>query len=193
MGRYQQGIWIAVAWLAVVGSGFAWLGVYKGTPGTAAASSALWPVGSSLPFDAERHTVLMFAHPHCPCTRSSLDELAVVLDRIGTAANVVVVFYEPANAGDSWTETDIRRRALGLKNAIVCSDVDGTEARRFGATTSGHTFVYSPDGQLLFNGGITGAQGHIGANAGRDAVVSCLANKPSQRCAPVFGCPILAK
>jgi hypothetical protein len=71
-------------------------------------------------------------------------------------------------------------------------DPDGEEARRFGASTSGQTLLYSGKGRLLFNGGITASRGHIGPNDGWDAVVSLLQTGTAKhQTTPVFGCSML--
>ena len=73
----------------------------------------------------------------------------------------------------------------------VLVDVDGREAARFGARTSGTVLVYSPHGALLFAGGITASRGHSGDNLGRDAVVTILdRGQPDRTATPVFGCPL---
>jgi hypothetical protein len=73
----------------------------------------------------------------------------------------------------------------------VVWDEGGAEARRFGATTSGHAVLYSPDGRLLFRGGLTGARGHAGDNANLDALAAVLDGAPSPHInVPVFGCPL---
>jgi len=74
----------------------------------------------------------------------------------------------------------------------VSVDVDGVEARRFGVATSGSTLLYDAAGNLLFLGGITGARGHSGDNAGMSAVLAGIRTgcaDPDQT--PVFGCSLL--
>ena len=61
----------------------------------------------------------------------------------------------------------------------VVNDVEGVEARRFGAQTSGTTSLYSPDGRLLFSGGITSSRGHEGDNAGEDALTQAISGSPA--------------
>jgi hypothetical protein len=74
----------------------------------------------------------------------------------------------------------------------VLDDVDGTEARRFGALTSGQVVVYDADGRLRFSGGITPARGHAGDNAGRSAIIALLEGASSASVeTPVFGCSLL--
>jgi hypothetical protein len=86
----------------------------------------------------------------------------------------------------------LRRSAAEIPGVTVLSDVDGTEARKFGAETSGHTFLFDHLGRLLFSGGITQSRGHAGDNAGESAIVS-LANTrtSSQTKTFVFGCSLL--
>ena len=71
-------------------------------------------------------------------------------------------------------------------------DLDGVEAQRFGAATSGQAFLYNQAGALLFKGGITASRGHSGDNLGRDAVVDLVTSGvASVSAAPVFGCSLL--
>lgn len=102
-----------------------------------------------------------------------------------------VVFFKPLGSDDSWDQTDLRTTAAAIPGVHVVSDVDGVEARRFHATTSGQTMLFDNQGNLSFNGGITQARGHAGDNAGRFAIESNLAGSASDcRGTSVFGCPI---
>ncbi len=99
--------------------------------------------------------------------------------------------YSPRESGADWQNTDLRRTAAQIPGVTVLSDVDGAEAQRFGAETSGHTFVFDPSGRLLFNGGITASRGHSGDNAGESSVVSLINNRRSERANSfVFGCSL---
>jgi hypothetical protein len=103
------------------------------------------------------------------------------------------VFYKPADSDKSWDQTDLWATAAAIPGAKVVSDPDGVEARRFNATTSGHTLLYNERGELLFSGGITQSRGHAGDNTGRFAIESLLAGEQSTcSTTPVFGCPIVA-
>ena len=78
-------------------------------------------------------------------------------------------------------------------SVTVVRDDDGREAQRFGAATSGQTFLYDSRGALEFSGGITSARGHAGDNAGRTALISLVDRlETSQRRTQVFGCPLFA-
>jgi hypothetical protein len=99
------------------------------------------------------------------------------------------VFTKSAGAATDWEKTRLWRTAAAIPGVHVVSDVDGVEAQRFHAETSGQTMLYSKRGKLLFNGGITFARGHSGDNAGRTAIETWLANRSAEyRQTPVFGC-----
>ena len=69
--RYWKWAVLAAAWLGAVGTGLWAMFEYETTPGTAAASPVHWPAGSALPVDRDLPTVVIFLHPHCPCSRAS--------------------------------------------------------------------------------------------------------------------------
>jgi hypothetical protein len=82
-------------------------------------------------------------------------------------------------------------RALDIPGAMAIVDVEGIEARRFGAKTSGLTLLYDPNRQLAFQGGITEGRGHEGDNAGSSLLLARLngtANGLGR--ADTFGCPL---
>jgi hypothetical protein len=133
----------------------------------------------------------MAAHPQCPCTRASVAELAQLMAHVQGKVQAYVLFYSPRESGVDWQNTDTRRSAAQIPGVTVLSDVDGAEAQRFGAETSGHTFLFDPSGQLLFNGGITASRGHSGDNPGESAIVSLINDHSSKRSRTfVFGCSL---
>src|SRR5713101_1730239 len=69
----------ALAWLGVVITATIEAVVYAGTPGRAGSPHANWPATCRLSLDCNRPTLLMFAHPRCPCTRASLGELELLM------------------------------------------------------------------------------------------------------------------
>src|SRR5205823_12162921 len=103
-------------------------------------------------------------------------------------------FYTPRDTGDDWRQTDTCRNAAQILGVTVVSDVDGQEAERFGAETSGHAFLFDPNGRLLFSGGITASRGHSGDNAGESSIVSLIDNHSASRARTfVFGCAFKAQ
>lgn len=186
----------AVAWLGGVLGGMTAFAGYKSTPGPEGAPPAEWPVESRLSLDATRPTLLMFAHPKCPCTKASLAELNLVLNKQGDQVATSIVFAEPVD-DRSWRVGSAWDQARALPRVEVVDDLAEIEATRFGAKVSGYVLLYSPAGKLLYQGGITGSRGHQGANLGRTRLETIIRGETADRSsAPTFGCelagPVLA-
>jgi hypothetical protein len=157
-----------------------------------------WPHGTALTLDKSRPTLLIFLHPHCPCSRASLDELAWVMSRCRGRVSPIAVVYHPAQPSDEWLRSGpgIERDLIDQPELPFCYDTNGTEARRFGIATSGHVLLFDTQGQRIFEGGITFSRGHRGVNRGREELLAQILSmklpaKPSSGSAPpVFGCPL---
>ncbi len=184
----------SAAWLLMIIAGLVLLWEYEGTPGMAAAAPPRWPAESRLQPAGDRATLVMLAHPHCPCTRASIGELAKVMTQARGRVTAYVLFVKPANFSEGWEKTDLWTSAAAIPGVSVVEDHEGIEANRFHAATSGQTMLYDKDGRLLFSGGMTAARGHEGDNAGRTAIVSLLTVAGANRDeTPVFGCPLFAQ
>lgn len=185
---------LATAWMAALAFGGRVLFKYETTAGQVGRVAANWPASSIVPRATGKPTVLMLAHPHCPCTRASIAELAQIMAHAYGKANAFVLFTKPAGAGPDWDDTDLRRSAAAIPGVTVLTDENGAEAARFGAETSGHTLVFDPSGTLIFSGGITASRGHAGENAGESAVIAALKQEPTGRDrTPVFGCSLTGR
>lgn len=190
----QQPIILALAavWILLTLAGLWGLLQYANTPGAPRDVVEQWPAGTKVERNPLGATLVMFAHPQCPCTRASLEELNRIVAQTGGIVKPRVVFFKPRAAEENWEQTDLWRSAAAIPGCLVSSDLDGEEARRFHATTSGHALLYDAAGKLLFSGGITAARGHEGDNAGQNAIVSLLTEGTAERReSPVFGCPIV--
>jgi hypothetical protein len=187
-------VWaFAALWIIAVVAGLTVLWAWENTPGAAGDAPAQWPAASGLSRAADAPTLVLFAHPQCSCTRASLGEFAEILARATTRPRTYVVFLKPAGFGVDWEKTDLWRAATNLPGVIVLRDDEGLEATRFGVITSGQTMLYDQSGALIFSGGITGARGHAGDNAGRASLVSLLnQGKTDLSSTSVFGCPLFA-
>lgn len=181
-----------VLWLTVVCGGTIQMIRYSTAPGSSGQPPSAWPTESQIPFDAHRPTLIMFAHPHCPCTRASLGELEVLLTRFPGQLSSYVVFLKPTDTITNWEKTDLWRKASSIPGVRVYTDNSGIEAHRFQSETSGQTLLYDRSGHLLFQGGITLARGHAGDNPGRSALQELLEGGHSNQVkTPVFGCPLV--
>lgn len=186
-------VWVGVvAWLGCSAAGLLALVRYGAMPGASSSAPTHWPVDAKIERATNRSTLVMFAHPRCPCTRSSLGELEKIMAHCQGTVSCRVVFLKPSKSADSWTQTDLWSTASSIPETSVSADVDGEEARRFGAVTSGQCLLYNSHGDLLFSGGVTAARGHSGDNVGRDSIESYLTGKHAFAVTtPVYGCPIV--
>ncbi len=178
-------VWVQsllVLWLLAIGFSLAAMAEYQGAPGLAA-NAQDWPSDSELT-RPDLPTMLLFLHPECGCSRATLAELQRLLPRVQHEFRTLIVF---SGVGET-----LRPLAGEMRDARLHDDPEAIEARRFGATTSGHLFVYGPRGRLLFHGGITAARGHEGPNAGVEHVVAALAGDAARglTSTQVFGCPL---
>src|ERR1700722_10952551 len=89
--------WFSVAcgavWLCVIGTGMAALWKYESLPGARLAVPASWPSGSHISRVSGVATLVMFAHPRCPCTRASIGELEKLMAQSHGLVRAHVVFY----------------------------------------------------------------------------------------------------
>lgn len=180
-----------VLWGLGIVSGCLALWNHAGTPGQKSPGASAWPVGTSISRQSHRQTLILFAHPHCPCTRATLRELERVAAQTEGALDIRVEFVQPPGTSTDWARTDLWQAAASIPGVKVALDHNGLEARRFGACTSGESFLYDSAGRLMFQGGITPARGHEGDSAGKTAILRCLFGQSAETFAPVFGCPLL--
>jgi hypothetical protein len=184
---------VAAVWLLVIVTSMAFILRYSNTPGRTGVTPIHWPMGGHIALAVNRPTLIMFAHPHCPCTRATIGELEKLMANCQGRLSAQVWFIKPAGTSEDWTDTDLWHTASAIPGVTVHRDDDGLEARRFQAETSGQTLLYNPDGQLLFQGGITISRGHAGDNPGSSALEALLNHKlTSQVQTPVFGCSLFA-
>lgn len=180
-----------VIWTATVGAMVQSIRRFETTAGRAAAALPSWPRESRIHPSPDRWTLVMLIHPHCGCSRASLEELAGIIERSGPSLETYVLVYRPADFRSGWEKTGVLEAATRLRGARVVMDTDGAEARRFGGFTSGQTFLYDREGRLRFSGGITSLRGHAGANRGSMDVVEIVRLQRRQGEHPVFGCAIV--
>jgi hypothetical protein len=66
---------IGILWTVMLAPGWCALLRHQVTPGVNKGVPEHWPKDTALPLDSERPTLVLFAHRHCPCTRTTLREL----------------------------------------------------------------------------------------------------------------------
>ena len=182
---------LGAAWGLSLFLGWRSLLSYESTPGSASSAVSAWPSDSKIARAADRPTLIMLAHPHCPCTRASVEELAKIMAQTSRKPAAYVLFLKPEGSASDWDDTALRKLAASIPGVTVVTDDGGSEARRFGAETSGHTLLFDPAGTRLFSGGITSSRGHAGDNAGEDAIVSLVSqNRTNRPSTLVFGCAL---
>jgi hypothetical protein len=165
---------------------------YDAEPGVRSASPATWPAAAAI--ERERHTwnLVLFAHPHCGCTRATISELDRLLARCPQRPHVRVLFYTDPALEPGWEHTATWERASAIPGVQVVADPLGATARRFGATTSGTVVLYAPDGALRFHGGITAARGHEGDSAGAAGILALVSGQQTGVISTeVFGCSLI--
>lgn len=186
-------VFVCCVWCACVAYGFTQLARHELSPGASAASiepsAALAALG--LPAEPGRPQLVVFAHPHCPCTRASLNELAQIAARCGERLAIHIYVEElpgldePSERSASW------KLASAIGGARVELDRGSRVARAFGARTSGQAFLIGARGALEYAGGLTRARGHEGTSAGAQAIVELVHSRAAQtRSAPVYGCAL---
>ncbi len=172
-----------MVWLAGVFAAVALWERYDATPGPAGEAAA-----------AEPHSgwrLTAFVHPHCPCSRATVRQLAALADEL-PQLSIRVVVVRPPNTPDGWECGELWTEAERLPGAAVACDRDGVEARSVGAETSGQVVVTDPTGRGVFRGGLTAGRGRDGESAGRKAVLGWVRGETAAAAAPVYGCPLRA-
>jgi len=190
---FSKARWIALVavWVAAAGAGMTALAAYKSRPGPAGTSPAQWPASSGIHRTPGLPTLVMFAHPLCPCTEASLAELARLMRRVDGKLSAHVLFIRPDGTPESWARSANWKLAAHIPGVSVAADSDSAEALRFGSGTSGEVVFYDADGALRFSGGITPARGHQGDNPGSDRIAALVAGGAGGfEGTPVFGCPL---
>jgi len=180
------------AWLSASAAGM-WIVIdHEFGQGLPASAPRSWPDESMIERARDRATLVMLAHPHCPCTRASIGELSAIMARAEGRIAAYVLFIRPEGVPDEWTRTDTWSKAASIPGVRVISDNHDVAARLFGARTSGQVLLYDRDGRLAFSGGITPSRAHYGDNEGMEAILSIVTGVgAARRQTAVFGCPLL--
>ncbi len=182
-----------IVWGVAISLSIAVICYYDSLHGLMNPSPVSWPPSSGISRSREFQLVL-FIHPHCPCSRATIEELSVIQRYALTKIHVDVLFLHPVGFSKDWVMSALWKKAAAIPHVQVLEDYQGVEAVKFGALTSGHALLFDPEGLLLFSGGITNSRGHIGASAGQRAILAYTSKQKSEAplpvSAPVYGCPL---
>lgn len=180
---------LTATWLFIVCAGLFGLWRYSATPGELESPPTAWPEQSSIERNLDCSNLLVFVHPHCPCSRATLRELNQLVRSCQKKVAARVVFLRPTKFERGWERTDLWQSAVEMPGVTAICDAGGTESEMFCAKTSGLTLLYDKNGALSFQGGITSSRGHEGDNAGRSAITALVLNQTScVNRTSVFGC-----
>jgi len=184
-------LWILalVLWLSILAYGFSIVLNYEFKTNPKLISVKTWPDTSKLKLDSKLDTLLIFVHPHCPCSRASLAELNRLLTSFHQKLHTIVIFSKPAGKNDSWLKGDLWDKAQALPGATIYVDDENQEAKRFGTNTSGEILLFKPNSTLVYHGGITASRGHEGDNKAKESITNYLATgELPQKEGRIFGC-----
>jgi hypothetical protein len=180
---------LLVLWSATALAGGTMLWSYDKAPGATVANltnieTRLQQIG------LESSQVLVFAHPKCPCTAATLEQLRQLT--FPSEVRLTIFFFVPAEADASWHDTKNVRLAQQIPQATIEFDREGELSRRIGVKTSGHCLAVRADGSIGFSGGITISRGHRGPNQGASDLTHCFARSSVTAEYPVYGCALFA-
>ena len=181
-----------VAWGAGVVWAFAALDRYKAVRGAQGVAPARWPEDTRIAA-GKKLSLVLFAHPYCPCTRATLSQLREILSAAGDEVRTTVVFLAPDGDARSVHASSLWSSAASIPGVQVFLDETGEETARFGGQTSGHLVAYDAGARLRFAGGLTATRGHVGESAGKSQVLALVRSGGSAAiagAAATFGCSL---
>jgi hypothetical protein len=184
LGKRVVWIGIGVIWVAALVVCMDWAMKYESTPGRAASRAPL-----ETPKAGDRWTVVVVAHPLCPCTAASLRALRALAAKHSDELKCEVVF-----AGDRPVEpSDSMRTADVIATAKVRWMTAQKAEEEYGTYTSGQAFVYDPNGKLVYSGGLTPGRGVEQPRYALELFDNILARGQATKPTPVFGCALREK
>jgi hypothetical protein len=121
-----------------------------------------------------------------------LDGLKSLIKSHAGAIETDLYFYEPSGYPKDWAHGSLWHDAVQIPGAHLVEDLDGAEAKRHGAYTSGTVQLYDAhSGELIFSGGVTPGRGQYGESRGLNSIEDYFAGKKGTRSSPVYGCAII--
>src|SRR5687768_16493154 len=115
-GRRVFWMFACVAWSAAVVVGLGTMWSYENRRGVSAAAPERRAAETSA---SSKPLLVVLAHPRCPCTGASIDELAELMSRASGKLHARVYFYQPKQADVSWSRTALWKRAEKIPGVEV--------------------------------------------------------------------------
>ncbi|HWY87449.1 MAG TPA: hypothetical protein VNX28_12025, partial [Gemmataceae bacterium] len=79
--------------------------------------------------EPNRPTLIMVAHPRCPCTVAGLDALADLLSHFPKRVGAHVLFVQPEGVRAGWEKDNLWHQAEAIPDVTVSADPLGREAK----------------------------------------------------------------
>lgn len=136
--------------------------------------------------------LLVFYHPHCPCTAASLRNLQRINSSLVSERKIYAFAFHPQDEPVTWIESPTTKLLRGIPNITIIPDREAIACQAFGLSTSGHMLVYDEAQRLIFSGGITPGRGHEGdCQSSFDLRQKINGEKSTLNYWPVYGCSIV--
>ena len=179
-------------WLFAIFVGLSILFRYQTTAAPKAKAPHKWPQTSELAANPTGYTLVMALHPRCPCSRASIGELQNIMAYFPETLSTYLLFYKPQSFPEDWEKDALWHQAANIPGVTRIIDSNRHEGQIFNAITSGQSALYSPEGLLLFSGGITAGRGHYGDNPGKTTVINAIrTSNTTFKETLTYGCPIV--
>src|SRR5437870_2332447 len=82
----------SLLWILSLAAGLKRMLDYEETPAAPGSAPRTWPSESEIQRAPGLPTILVMAHPHCPCTSATIGELALAMAKVQSRASATVVF-----------------------------------------------------------------------------------------------------
>lgn len=152
-----------------------------------------WKSGASIHWnlrDAKIASVIVFLSARCPCSSSHEFSLKEIYQEYSTKGFHFVGIHSNRDEPAKLARSHFRESMVPFP---VLADRENRLANLFGALKTPHVFVVSPDGQLLYTGGVDNSRDHKKASKHflREALTALSkGKKPTIREARALGCII---
>jgi hypothetical protein len=128
---------VVLIWGASIFYGARVLMQYETGAGKPGEPPSKWPQASRLQRAAGKFTLVMMAHPDCPCTRAGVKELEQLSVRLAGRLDAFVVFRKPEASRDDVSSSVLWKTVAAIPGVTVWHDAPGDETRRFQSWVSG--------------------------------------------------------